>query len=771
MANAKLYSRADIQVLLEDKSLWVSITEPVLKKKTNLWDGVSNTIVTVVDYQTRHPEFKAAYVLRDLHTGESVVMPQADVHKTYRKYVPSTEVSQIRKGAPPSTGYHIRVNISGELTIPPDSDFTDLSKAKSRADSLAISGFEVVVIDKSSGSRMYTGVPPDLSEPRETVPGAVLDTLRKRESRPLTADLLEPGLVVRQQKGKGVYIYRGVDPNDRTRHVFVDLGTGKAESSIPATIARGIYYAIVPRADDFLTILPTYPREAYSLLVRRHGDVYADAPPDEPLEIPKVIKATETRRAVGEKAAERRKVAAKKSDKYFVEYATRGKKEPEIFETRYKSEYQATRRAEGLLAQPGVVWSSVVEIATGERIVVFPPGFDPDAGTEPPEQPVYRVRYFRDDPPPGDWADHAYAYKTLASAEKKARDTVATDRRVQRAVVFETPGDVMIFVAEREGDATRLRGQIDPKRVPDLERMGGPPKPTPPPPPPSRPLPTIRPRPPGKPSIEETKEALEKVAERTRPEAWAAAAARTMVQEELSLTVAKKLTNLACVTVVSKYDVSVSDAALICDENSKLLDSIATRLARNEITVYNAINEINTTLVDKYDLEYASPAVLSVEGIDEEGVIPVGLGRAIKHAVASEISQLSSARADLISGKSETVTKHELTEAAFELLSGKRSRSTVSDDVVLIVLKPGTFTPDAAYEDFGVVFQEHRGHVQAGFDVGFSTMGYRVSQPGGKAFVGPEFIQMVHKMRAKYGASIIIRENKDKVELELLMME
>ena len=48
---------------------------------------------------------------------------------------------------------------------------------------------------------------------------------------------------------------------------------------------------------------------------------------------------------------------------------------------------------------------------------------------------------------------------------------------------------------------------------------------------------------------------------------------------------------------------------------------------------------------------------------------------------------------------------------------------------------------------------------------------YRVSQPGGKAFVGPEFIQMVHKMRAKYGASIIIRENKDKVELELLMME
>ena len=151
MANAKLYSRADIQVLLEDKSLWVSITEPVLKKKTNLWDGVSNTIVTVVDYQTRHPEFKAAYVLRDLHTGESVVMPQADVHKTYRKYVPSTEVSQIRKGAPPSTGYHIRVNISGELTIPPDSDFTDLSKAKSRADSLAISGFEVVVIDKLSG--------------------------------------------------------------------------------------------------------------------------------------------------------------------------------------------------------------------------------------------------------------------------------------------------------------------------------------------------------------------------------------------------------------------------------------------------------------------------------------------------------------------------------------------------------------------------------------------------------------------------------------------
>lgn len=261
MANAKLYSRADIQVLLEDKSLWVSITEPVLKKKTNLWDGVSNTIVTVVDYQTRHPEFKTAYVLRDLHTGESVVIPQADVHKTYRKYVPSTEVSQIRKGAPPSTGYHIRVNISGELTIPPDSDFTDLSKAKSRADSLAVSGFEVVVIDKSSGSRVYTGVPPDLSEPRETVPGTVLDALRKREARPLTADLLEPGLVVRQQKGKGVYIYRGIDPNDRTRHVFVDLETGKAESSIPATIARGIYYAIVPTADDFLTILPTYPRD------------------------------------------------------------------------------------------------------------------------------------------------------------------------------------------------------------------------------------------------------------------------------------------------------------------------------------------------------------------------------------------------------------------------------------------------------------------------------------------------------------------------------
>lgn len=769
MANAKLYSRADIQVLLEDKSLWVSITEPVLKKKTNLWDGVSNTIVTVVDYQTRHPEFKAAYVLRDLHTGESVVMPQADVHKTYRKYVPSTEVSQIRKGAPPSTGYHIRVNISGELTIPPDSDFTDLSKAKSRADSLAISGFEVVVIDKSSGSRMYTGVPPDLSEPRETVPGAVLDTLRKRESRPLTADLLEPGLVVRQQKGKGVYIYRGVDPNDRTRHVFVDLETGKAESSIPATIARGIYYAIVPRADDFLTILPTYPREAYSLLVRRHGDVYADAPPDEPLEIPKVIKATETRRAVGEKAAERRKVAAKKSDKYFVEYATRGKKEPEIFETRYKSEYQATRRAEGLLAQPGVVWSSVVEIATGERIVVFPPGFDPDAGTEPPEQPVYRVRYFRDDPPPGDWADHAYAYKTLASAEKKARDTVATDRRVQRAVVFETPGDVMVFLAEREGDATRLRGKIDPKKVPDFDRISGPPTPTPPPPPTSRPLPTIRPRPPGKPTIEETKEAFEKVAERTRPEAWAAAAARTMVQEELSLTVATKLINLACVATISKYNVSIVESTTMCNENSEMLDRLSRRLSQSEITIYDAIDEIDSVLTEAYSLEDLRTTPVAPTPVGVDGEIRGDLVTAIEHAVKVAIEKLPASRRGFIAKKTGTVTKEELTEAAYELAFGERKRSTARGDIIIDFIDIGAATPEALWEDFGIIAEEYPGGLMASFDVTLTTDGYMLHQYEGKSRPGKGFLGVLGKIRKKYSAVAVLNENKDRVNIELLM--
>ena len=244
---------------------------------------------------------------------------------------------------------------------------------------------------------------------------------------------------------------------------------------------------------------------------------------------------------------------------------------------------------------------------------------------------------------------------------------------------------------------------------------------------------------------------------------------REGIREELSLTVSRKLVALACVSAISRYNVSVAEATVICQENSERLEEIAGALARNEIDLYTAIQKIDHEIVTIYglvDLRVQPPAPVA----DAPSGEAIDLGPALRAAVRSELAGLTAQRVTMVSRSSGTVSRDELTEAAYEVAFGKRKRSTTKADVVLSFLDMGSATPEQIWDDYEIVVKDDpREGMSAKFYLSITSQGYILRQDEGKTYPARGFLGVVEAMRKKYGADIVVDGDRDRVDFDLLM--
>jgi hypothetical protein len=790
MAGNILYSKEDIDKLLAIPENWVQITDTVLKKGTSVWDGTTRSIYKVIGRQT-HPDLGVTYVLRDLHTGESIVRKAQDVHESFRMFQLGKEAQKLRETATQGL-YRVYLVVQGQPYETEDKPTSDLNAAIAQANAHRIRSLQVAIVrNVQTGEIVHRADDPVPTAPGVTAPGTfiedVISELRKRKTVKLTPELMIPGLIVKHTTAGEFYVYTGPSPNDKARHEFMNFRTTKGEAPIPAAIAEGLYQVIIPYLDDLVNLIPSFPRDAYAALVRLYGDVYkgvtspapAPTPTATPQHDPTVVDVSGTsRRTVGREAAERNIQKPPGDERYAVEYFQRNWTSPRFFDKGYKSEYQATRRAERLLAQSGVVWTAVVDRKNrNERVLVFPPGFDPDDpnAERPGGDIVYSIQMLGRD---GNWSEYERRYKTLVPAQNRARTVVATSRQaVVRAEVIEMPANRLVHIVNLRGIDLKTYGIVQPDEFEQVEIVAGEldaapdhtvrptaptPAPTPTPPPGATRPAIVVPEPMGK-TPEESLRAMENIIT-LRPQTR-----RMEVRDELSLIVARKLIALACVSTISRYNVSVPDAVGICQENQERLEQIAAELANNEITLYDAIGKINDELVKIYDLTdlAAAPPVPPVEapsGMSTQDIEPM-----MRHIARSVLQDNTISRVSLASGKSGRFTEGDLHEAAFQVVSGKLKRSKATADLTVYITEPGTATAETLWNDYELGAEETPGGLVIKFGVRVTTAGYVLQPDSGKAYPGRGFFGVIRSMREKYGATIIVQEDKERIDIDQLL--
>ena len=781
MAGNLLYSQEDVDNLLEVRENWVPITESLIKKNTTVWDGTSRAIFKIIDHQAAHPDVGHAYVLRNLHTGVSAPVAMQEVHANYKKFQMSEEAKKLRESAAQAM-YRVYLHLQGQPYETEDKPTPDRDAAIAIANEQHIKSGQVFVVrNTKTGDVVYRANAPPASTPGATATGKSVDDtvaeLRSRKTVKLAPELLQPGLIVKRVAGGDFFVYIGPSPNDKTRHVFTDLRTGNEEPPIHQAIIGGVYQAVVPYEDDLVYLVPAYPRGAYAEIVHLYGDVYngAKAPPSKTTTAPTpeptptggtVVDVSGTpRRTIGKDAAERGIQKGAGSERYAVQYFQKNWTSPRLYEKSYKSEYQATRRAEGLLAEPDVAWTSVIDTKKkNERVVVFPPGFDPDApyATPPDSGTTYVVKTLA---PSGTWAEFGRVYKTLSSAESRARQIITTGKGdTVRAEVIERPSNRLMHVVNLKGIDLKTFGVVQPDDFDQVEVLAGELtatethtlRPT-------APVPALAPM-----DAAESLKALGTIIP-LRPRE-----ARGETREELTLTVARKLIALACVSAISRYNVSVAEATIICQENGERLEMIAMSLSRNEIDLYTAIQRIDNDIVRDYDLtdirvSQTPPQV--VEGVEGAGDgTAIDLGPAIANAVKAELAKRTTQRVSMMSRSSGTVSRDEVTEVAYELTFGKRKRPGSRADVTLIFISMGQATPERIWDDYEIAVKENkRDGMAAQFYLSMTSQGYVLRQEEGKAYPATGFMKVVQAMRTKYGADIIVDGDTDQIDFDLLM--
>ncbi|MFA6695000.1 MAG: hypothetical protein WCR85_00085 [Sphaerochaeta sp.] len=661
--------------------------------------------------------------------------------------------------------YKVYLVIQGQVYEAKEPAGKDLAAAKALADQYhAVSGQETIVKDLTSNKVVYHGAatPSSLGDKQAHLIGPPMGApqsytvlsedeireIKRRETVPLDKSYFISGAVVLHNSSRNPYVFVCPDPSDPHRLVFMDLRTGKMEPSVPPAIAEGLYVLVVPKFSDLSSLLPHYPKEVFSAIYQEHGDPYKDEEEEGEPAAPKVVDTTATsRREVGKAAAQRKAEAPEHHERFLVEYLQKNWVHSRFFEKTYKTEYQATRRAEKMLESLEVRWSAVVDSAKGERILVFPPGFDPDASTEPPETSdiTYRLEVLDDT---NTWALYEKEYKSMAPAQKRAARMVTGPTGFNVIKVIEYPSEEVIFQATREGYATEEE-EVPPPTPLSTDALPTPPAPEKPPQTP-----------------EERLRALEAIA---KPEPRDA---RRRVQEELPLAVARKIISLACVSVVSKYNVSMAEATVICKENVEWLDELAQALATSEIDVYSAIQKMDFHLAETYNLvDLSQPPVTPT--VKAEGGEVSDLGPMIERAVEAKLTNISNQRAVFLSQKTASVTRDEVEEVAFELAFGKRKRATGKrSDVTLYWSGINQDVADQVWDDHGIVIDMDEADELQGesrFYLAVTTVGYVLSQETGKTFPGKGFMKFVKSLRSQYGCRIILVEDKDRVDLQYLV--
>ena len=790
MATNTLYSKEDVKRLLEIKENWVPITESMLQKNTTVWDGTRQAVFKVTGWQTAHPELGKVYILRDLHTGVSTPVKIDEVNANYKKFQLSEEAKRLKEIVRP-VQYRVYMVHRGSPYETENPPTTDLDEAVSHANDLHIKSGQVFIVrNLKTGDIVHRA-----DAPIPTVPGEAqkkissenaISGLRLRKRVKLTEPLMKPGIVVVHSRSDEFFVYDGPNPNDKTRHTFSNLRTGEAAPDVPAIIAMGLYDLVVPYEDDLVNLIPWFPRDVYGMIIQIHGDVYrgVKSPPAEPKgeKTPApdtgstVIDVSGTsRRSVGKAAAERGILKPEGGGQFVVQYFQKNWTSPRIFEKGYKSEYQATRRAEKLFGEPGVVWVSVIDTKdNNKRVFVSPPGFNPDdKASELPPGDSFSIRYLDVD---GNWVTYEREYKTYTSAVNRARKLVEESKRsIVRAEVAEAKTNRLLHVVNLRGIDLKTFGVIPPEKADEVSVVGedvvtvadGTLRTTP--------TPVVKPAPARKPAPapisslappktpEESLRDLDKIiALRPQP-------SREGIREELSLTVSRKLVALACVSAISRYNVSVAEATIICQENGEKLDEIAGALARNEIDLYTAVQKIDHEIVTTYglvDLRVQTPAPVA----DAPSGETIDLGPALRAAVRSELAGLTAQRVTMVSRSSGTVSRDELTEAAYEVAFGKRKRSTTKADVVVSFLNMGSATPEQIWDDYEIVVRDDpREGMSAKFYLSITSQGYILRQDEGKTYPARGFLGVVEAMRKKYGADIVVDGDRDRVDFDLLM--
>jgi len=783
MATNTLYSQEDVNRLLEIKENWVSITESTLPKNTTVWDGTRAAVYKITGWQTAHPELGKVYILRDLHTGVSTPVKMEDVHTNYKKFQLSEEAKRLRDTVR-SVQYRVYLIVQGQPYEAPTPPTADRGEAITQADELHMKSGQVYVVrNLKSGDIIHRA-----DAPIPTVPGEapstisnenVLAELRSRKTVKLTNQLMKPGIVVKHARADEFFVYDGPNPNDKSRHAFSNLRTGEPVTDVPAMIAESLYEVVVPYSDDLLHLIPWFPREVYGEINRTYGDLYngATSPPKDPKgETPAPVAPPESaivdvsgtsRRTIGKDAAERGILKSRGGEQFAVQYFQKNWTSPRLYEKGYKSEYQATRRAESLFGTPGVVWVSVIDTKDkNKRVFILPPGFNPDdKDSDLPPGDSFTIKYLTS---AGNWATYERVYKTYVSAVNRAKKLLEEGgREIVRSEVTESPSNRLLHVANLRGIDLKTFGIISPEKIEEVSVVGeevttaengtlrSAPKPTP------TPAPISAAAPPKSP--EESLRDLDKIIPlRQRPP-------REGIREELSLTVARKLIALACVSAISRYNVSVAEATIICQENGDDLEAIAVALARNEIDLYAAIQKIDHQIVTAYDLSdlrVSQPAPVAGAPVGEA----VDLGPALRSAVKAELAGLTSQRVTMVSRSSGTVQRDELTEAAFEVAFGKRKRSTTKADVVVSFLDMGTATVEKIWDEYEMsVKPDPREGMAAKFYLSITSHGYMLRPDEGKTYPAAGFMDVVAAIRKKYGADIIVDGDRDRVDFDQLM--
>lgn len=782
MATNTLYSQEDVNRLLEIKENWVSITESTLPKNTTVWDGTRAAVYKITGWQTAHPELGKVYILRDLHTGVSTPVKTEDVHTNYKKFQLSEEAKRLRDTVRP-VQYRVYMLLQGqpyEAEAPPT---TDRDEAIAQADELhAKSGQVFVVRNLKTGDVIHRA-----DAPIPTIPGEAPSTisnenviagLRSRKTVKLTEQLMKPGIVVNHTRADEFFVYDGPNPNDRTRHVFSNIRTGEPVADVPVMIAVGLYEVVVPYEDDLANLIPWFPRDVYGEIIRIYGDVYkgVKSPPKEPsgdaptpvVSEGAVIDVSGTsRRTVGKDAADRGIQKTGGGERFAVQYFQKNWTSPRIYEKGYKSEYQATKRAETLFGTPGVAWVSVLDTKDkNKRVFILPPGFDPDnKESDLPPGDSFTIKYLTS---AGDWATYERVYKTYVSAVNRAKKLIEDSKRsIVRAEVTDTQSNRLLHIVNLRGIDLKTFGIISPEKIEEVSVVGeevttaengtlrAAPKPTP------TPAPISAAAPPKSP--EESLRDLDKIIPlRQRPP-------REGIREELSLAVARKLIALACVSAISRYNVSVAEATVICQENGDDLEEIASALARNEIDLYAAIQKIDHQIVTAYDLsDLRVPQPAPIAGVPAGEA--VDLGPALRSAVKAELAGLTSQRVTMVSRTSGTVHRDELTEAAFEVAFGKRKRSTARADVVVSFLDMGTATVEKIWDEYEIsVKPDPREGMAAKFYLSITSRGYMLRQDEGKTYPATGFMDIIAGIRKKYGADIVVDGDQERVDFDLLL--
>jgi hypothetical protein len=765
---AGLKSQADVDEYLAYPDLWVPITETLLKKGMLVWDGVSKTIYQVTERKT-HPDMGPSYILRNINTGENVFKSMPNVHEKYRKYQAGKDL-QLVKAASVAPSYRINLIAQGSVFPMNLPTFADVAAAKEEANAQReMSGQVYVVINTATGETVHRADAPLGTTARTRPIGETITELKNRATVKLTADMLFPGVIVKHPRQDVFYEF--VKRMDDGRLVFRDIQTGNEEMPMPRAIATTHYLAVVPYPSDFADLIPRYPRDAYAAIVKTYGEQYGGATsppttseptPTVPIIPTRVDVSKDSPRAVGAAAAERAASSGKGTppvgnERYAVEWFQRNWNSPKYYEKRYKSEYHATERADRLMKEPGVAWTSVVDTTTNKRVVVFPDGFDPDAARAPQQDSEYVVRLLHTD---GTTADFKTTYRGKDAAEKRARKLIAAAGvNIRRAEVIEMPAGRLVHVLENADVDVSTVGGIPLEKVGDVVKVSttvtaaadGTIKPT-------------LPQPPLAPVDPTERFAGVKAIIATKPP-------RETVREDLAYTTARKLVSLTCVSVISRYDVSIKDAAIICQENASQLDLLANQLARNEIDIYAVIKAIEETIVASYELTDLRTVVTQlpvIEGVG--GAAAEDIGPAIAQAVKAELANTTTQRALLIGHKTGTIQRGEFEEAVYMAMTGKLKRPRSRADVTLMFLSMGTATPERVWDDYEIIVIQHpKEGMIAEFNLITTTQGNVLKPSQGKTYPGKGFLQLVDRMRKRYGADIIVDTDRDRVDDDQLL--